>query len=245
MYKKLTNKTAIVTGATGNGLGRNIALTLAREGANVVINYKNSVSKAKKIVQYIRDNNGNAIAVKADIFVDKECEILIDETIEQYGKVDILIIVPGAGWHVESVDNLEVEKSLQDINNEITPVYHFLPKVLPLMHQQHWGRIIGISVLANPPSPSYSYNVAKKARTEALLQASQQAWKSNVTINVLSPGPVAHIEQFDSAVNLSNKDDEWITRKNITPQDIAETVLFLCSEEAAYITGTEINFQFQ
>ena len=242
---KLTNKTAIVTGASGNGLGRSIALTLAKEGANVVINYKNNDSKAEEIVKYIKSNNGNAIAVKANIFIGKECEVLINETIKQYGKVDILVIVPGAGWHVESVDNLEIEKSIADINNEVSPVYHFFPKVLPVMYQQKWGRIIGISVLANPPSPSYSYNVAKRARTEALLQASHEAWKNNVTINVISPGPVGHIDLFESAVNLADKEDEWTTRKNITPQDIAETVLFLCSDEAAYITGSEINFKFK
>jgi 3-oxoacyl-[acyl-carrier protein] reductase len=244
MYKKLTNKTAIVTGASGNGLGRSIALTLAKEGANVVINYKNSKNKADEIVQYIRAHDGNAIAVQANIFEEKGCGILVREAVKQYGKVDILIIGPGAGWNMEPIENLNVERSLQDINGEIAPIYHFFSKVLPIMYQQKWGRIIGISVLSNPPSPSYSFNVAKRARTEALMQASHEAWKNNVTINAISPGPVGHIEQFNKAIALTNKDDEWITRKNITPQDIAEAVLFLCSDEAAFISGTEINFRF-
>lgn len=243
---KLINKTAIITGSTGNGMGRSIALTLAREGANVVINYNQNKSHAEEIVEYIkRNNNTSAIAVKANIFVNTECENLVNETIKQYGKVDILVINPGADWNMESIDNLNVEKSLTDINNEISPIYHFFPKVLPLMYQHRWGRIIGISVLTSPPSPSYSYNVAKQTRTSALLFASNEAWKNNVTINVISPGPVSHIEQFDEAINLANKRDAWINRKNITPQDIAETVLFLCSEEAAYISGTEINFTFK
>jgi len=242
---KLKNKTAIVTGATGIGMGRSIALTLARERANVVINYNQNKRNAEEIVQYINRNyNNNAIAIKANIFDDKECDNLINETIKQFGRVDILIIGPGAGWNMESIDNLNIKKSLIDINNEISPVYSFYPKVLPLMYQQRWGRIIGISVALNPPSPSYSYNVAKRARTNALLLSSDEAWKNNVTINVISPGPVNHIEQFDRAANLANKNDEWINRKNITPQDIAETVLFLCSDEAAYISGTEINFKY-
>ena len=241
---RLTSKTAIVTGATGNGMGRSIALTLAREEANVVINYNKSKSNTEEIVQYIKRNNGNAIAIKANIFVDKECDSLVNETIKQFGKVDILVINPGADWNMESIDNLNIEKSLKDINNEISPVYHFFPKVLPLMYEHKWGRIIGISVIASPPSPSYSYNVAKKARTNALLFASDEAWKNNVTINVISPGPVNHIGQFDKAISLATNKDEWINRKNITPQDIAETVLFLCSEDAAYISGTEIKFKF-
>ena len=241
---KLKNKTAIVTGATGKGMGRNIALTLAREGANVVLNYNMNKSNAEEIVQYIKRNNNNVIAIKADIFVEKECDNLVNETVKRFGRVDILIIGPGAEWNMESIDNLNIEKSLIDINNEISPVYNFFPKVLPLMYQQKWGRIIGISVVSNPPSPSYSYNVAKQTRTNALLFSSDEAWKNNVTINVISPGPVNHIERFDKAINLANKNDEWINRKEITPQDIAETVLFLCSEEAAYISGTEINFKF-
>jgi NAD(P)-dependent dehydrogenase (short-subunit alcohol dehydrogenase family) len=242
---KLRNKTAIVTGAAGKGMGRSIALTFAREGANVVINYNRNKSNAEEIVRYMKRNyNNNVIAIKANIFLDKECNNLVNETIKQFGRVDILIIGPGADWNMESIDNLNLEKSLIDINNEISPVYSFFPKVLPLMYQQKWGRIIGISVSARPPSPSYSYNVAKKARTSALLFSSDEAWKNNVTINVISPGPVNHIEQFDKAVSLANKKDEWVNRKNITPQDIAEAVLFLCSEEAAYISGTEINFKY-
>lgn len=243
---KLENKTAIVTGATGNGMGRSIALTLAREGANVVINYNQNKSRAEEIVEYInRNKNANAIAVKANIFVDRECEKLVNTTIKQYGSVDILVINPGANWNMESIDTLDVEKSLIDINNEISPIYHFFPKVLPLMYQQKWGRIIGISVISNPPSPSYSYNVAKQTRTNALLSASQEAMKNNVTINVISPGPVSHIEQFDKAIDLAYKNEGWINRENVTPQDIAETVLFLCSREATYISGTEINFKFK
>lgn len=241
---RLTDKTAIVTGAAGNGMGRSIALTLAREDANVVINYSKSKSKAEEIVHYIKRSNGNALAVRANIFDDNECTNLVNETIKQFGSVDILVIGPGADWNMESIDNLNIEKSLVDINNEISPIYYFFPKVLPVMYEQRWGRIIGISLLTSPPSPSYSYNVAKKARTNALLIASDEAWKYNVTINVISPGPVNHIEQFDKAINLVNKNYEWVNRKNITPQDIAETVLFLCSEEAAYITGTEINFKY-
>ncbi len=241
----LSNKTAIVTGAAGRGMGRSISLTLASEGANVVINYHKNQTHAKEIARYINENYARAIAVKANIFNGHECELLVNETIKHFKKVDILIIGPGAGWNMEPIDQLDAEKSLTDVNNEISPIYHLLPLVLPNMNQQKWGRIIGISVLTNPPSPSYSYNVAKRARTAALLSASEEAWKNNVTVNVISPGPVKNIDTFDQAINLANKSDEWMNRQNVTPQDIAETVSFLCSEEAAFITGNEINLKFR
>ena len=116
---KLTNKTAIVTGAAGNGMGRSIALTLAREDGNVVINYNKSKSNAEEIVQYIKRNNGNALAIKANIFVDNECENLVNETINQFGRVDILVIGPGADWNMESIGNLNIEKSLIDITSRL------------------------------------------------------------------------------------------------------------------------------
>ncbi len=203
----LANKTAIVTGATGNGMGRSIALTLAREGANVVINYRKNSWIHK---QY---QKANAISFKADIFNDRECKKLIDTTIKQFGSVDILVVNPGANWNMESIDNLNVENSLTDVKNEISPIYHFFPKVLPIMYQQKWGRIIGISMTSNPPSPSYSYNVAKQTRTNAMLAASQEAWRNNVTINVISPGPVGHIDQLDKAIDFLNNNDEWIKKK--------------------------------
>lgn len=242
----LKNKTAIVTGATGNGMGRSIALTLAREGVNVVVNYRQNKEQAEKIVKYINNTQkANAVSFKADIFIDIECKKLVDFASERFGSVDILIVNPGANWNIEPIDSLNVENSLKDINNEISPIYHFFPKVLPIMYKQKWGRIIGISMTLNPPSPSYSYNVAKQTRTNAMLAATQEAWKNNVTINVISPGPVGHIDQFDKAIEFVNNSDEWINRENITPQDIAEAVGFLCSKKADYITGTEINLNFK
>jgi 3-oxoacyl-[acyl-carrier protein] reductase len=242
---KLLGKTAVITGSAGKGMGRSIALALGREGANVVINYRKSKTEAEKIVNHINSSFVEACAIKADIFNQKECNLLIDETINRYNNIDILIINPGANWNMDSIEKLKASNSLNDINNEIAPIYYFFPKVLPIMYKQKWGRVIGISVLQDPPSPSYSYNVAKKTRTSALLSASFQAWENNVTINILSPGPVGHIDQLDKAIELNEKSNMWTDRTNISPQDIAESVLFLCSEEASYISGSEINFRWK
>jgi NAD(P)-dependent dehydrogenase (short-subunit alcohol dehydrogenase family) len=242
---KLHNKTAIITGAAGQGMGRSIALTLAREGANVVINYRSSEKEANKVVDYIQSNNGKAITVKADVFSKADCKHLVEETVKAFSSIDILVIVPGAGWNMEPISALNTEKSLEDINNEVSPIYNLLPLILPKMYENKWGRIIGISLLTAPPSPAYSYNVAKEVRTSALLNAVNDAWKNNVTINVLSPGPVDHVNDLEKALHMSENEEEWISRKNITPQDIGEAAAFLCSEGASYITGTEVKFRWK
>ena len=239
---KLENRTAIITGAAGKGMGRSIALTLASEGANVVVNYNRSKSEADKIVQYISSNNGNAISVKADIFNKSGCDDLINVALEKFKGIDILVLGPGSNWNMESIDKLEPGKSFANVHNEVSPIFHFFPGILPIMYKKEWGRIIGIASLIDPPPPSYSYNVAKKARINALLLAKSDAWKHGVTINIISPGPVEHIDLLESAIHLSEHKSEWIERANITPQDIGETVLFLCSDEGRFITGTEIHY---
>ena len=242
---KLKNKTAIVTGASGFGMGRSIALALAKNGANVVVNYNSNSASANDIAAAINLNYSKSIAIKADIFDNEEVNSLIEETMLTFGQIDILTIGPGADWNMESINQLNVAKSLSDLNNEVSPIYNLFPKVLPLMYKQQWGRIIGISLLDNPPTPSYSYNVAKKARTNALLLGSQEAWKNNVTINVISPGPVSKTNSLEEAIDLNKNKGTWHERSNITPQDIAEMIVYLCSDCGDYITGTEIKFNFK
>ena len=91
------NKVAIVTGAAGKGIGRSVALTLAREGAKVVINYRTSQQSAKTIVNHIVNSGDGAIAVQADVFDADGCKKLVDVTCKEFGQVDICIIGPGAG----------------------------------------------------------------------------------------------------------------------------------------------------
>jgi len=135
------DKVAIITGATGNGIGRSIALTLAREGANVVVNYKNDTDKAEKIVNYIRNSGGNAIVYKADIFNMDDCRKLAEAAISEFGKIDICILSPGGGWHPEPVDKLNIPDALDDVRLEIAPIFNLLPCVLPDMYKRKDGRI--------------------------------------------------------------------------------------------------------
>ena len=112
------------------------------------------------------------------------------------------------------------------------------------MYEQKWGRLIGISLLLSQPSPSYAYDSGKAARTHALLRASDQAWPHGVTINVISPGPVASLNSLEEAIELSEHGLKWEERENVTPQDIAEGVTMLCSESGRFITGCELPFLF-
>lgn len=240
----LKGKTAIVTGASGRGMGRSIALTLAREGANVVVNYLTNSESAAAISGYIEKQGGQSLTYKADVTQRDQCKALVDATIEKFGKVDICVIGPGGGWHPETIEKLNSQAALDDVHKELAPVYNFMSLVLSGMYSRRWGRIIAISLLSSVPSPSYAYNSGKAARTNALLLAHQEAWKHGVTINVIAPGPVKELASLTDAIELCQHGPKWQDRKNITPQDIAEGVGMLCSDYGNFISGCELPYMF-
>ena len=237
-------KVAIVTGAAGKGMGRSIALTLAREGAKVVVNYRSSADMARSVVDHITARGGEAIAVQADVFTAEGCKKLVDATVEKFGRVDICVVNPGAGWHPEGPDKLSPSAALEDAHAELAPIYHLARLVLPGMYKRKWGRIVGISLAQSHRSPAYSYNVGKAARTQALLLTRDEAWRHGVTVNVIAPGPVDQIEDFAQAVEQCDAGPTWQSRRNVTPQDVAEGVAFLCSDAGRFVSGCELPFMF-
>ncbi len=117
----MKDKVALVTGSAGKGMGRSIALTLAREGAKVAVNYHTSKDQAQAIVDHIESHAGKAIAVEADVFQADDCAHLVDETIEHFGRIDICVVNPGAGWHPEPVDKLDSSAAIEDVQHEVAP----------------------------------------------------------------------------------------------------------------------------
>jgi NAD(P)-dependent dehydrogenase (short-subunit alcohol dehydrogenase family) len=233
-----------VTGAAGSGMGRSIALTLAREDAKVVVNYKASQASAETIVEHIVRQGTPAIAVQADIFCQEGCTKLVEATIARFGRVDICVIGPGAGWHPETVDQLSPRAALEDLERETAPILNLMPLLLPGMYERNWGRFIAIAMHPYKLSPAYAYNLGKAARLQSLLLAYEQAWPKGVTMNVIAPGPVPAIERFDNAVEQCDHGTEWRQRTDISPQDIAEGVAFLCSESGRFITGCVLSYLF-
>jgi len=242
---ELKDKVALVTGSAGNGMGRSIALTLAREGAKVAVNYRTSKEKAQAIVDHLKSRNGDVIAVEADVFEADGCKNLVNTTVERFGRIDICVINPGAGWHPEPVDKLNSSAAIDDVHHEVAPFFHLMPLVLPQMYERKWGRIIGISLLPPYDSPAYSYNVGKAARTHAFLLARDEAWRNGVTVNVIAPGPVPAIESLTEAIEQCDHGLVWQKRSNTSPQDIAESVAFLCSDAGRFITGCVLPFVFR
>ncbi len=238
------DKIAMVTGAAGQGIGRSIALTLAREGAAVVVNYRSRAESARSIVRHITGRGGCAIAVQADVFTAEGCRSLSDAALERFGRVDICVVGPGGGWHPEPVDRLAPDEALDDLQRELAPFVHLMPHILPGMYERRWGRVIGVTMHPGRLSPAYAYNLGKAARTQAFLLAYEQAWRRGVTMNVVAPGPVAAIGSLEEAVAQCDGDAPWHQRRNVSPQDVAEGVAFLCSEAGRFVTGCVLPYLF-
>jgi len=235
-------KTAIITGASGDGIGRSTAITMARDHFQIVVNYRTNKTQAESICSYINRNGGNATPIKADIFQLDECKSLVEQSLLKYKEIDACIIGPGAGWNPEPPDKLNHALSIQDLIQEISPIYALIPLLIPEMAKNRTGRIIGISSNQKLPSPSYSYNTAKCARIDALIGLSKTCWKHRITVNVIAPGPIEHIDSMENAIQQSIEFSS--AGEKVSPQDVAEIITFLCSEKGRYITGNVIEMNF-
>ncbi|MBN2047477.1 MAG: SDR family oxidoreductase [Anaerolineaceae bacterium] len=240
----LNGKVAIVTGSAGLGMGSSIAMSLARENAKVVINYRSSRNRADEIVALLKSEGKDALAVQADVFTEQGCRKLVNETIDAFGWVDICVVSPGAGWHPEKPGELNVEGALEDLHHEVAPLYYLMPLVLPKMYERGWGRLIGITLNLDFLSPSFAYNAAKAARLNALVLAEKDAWPHGVTVNAIAPGPVGASKNLAQSWNACNHGRSWGKRENVLPQDIAEMVAYLCSDAGQFISGAVIPFRF-
>lgn len=237
-------KVAVVTGASGAGMGRSIALTLAREGFAAVVNYRANRDGAEEIAAHIRMRGGEAVAAQGDVFTEAGCAGLFSAALTAYRRVDVVVIGPGADFHGEKPDKLMSALAVRDAKQELAPVYNLLPLALTEMAKRKWGRIVGIASNMDIPSPAYAYNVAKMGRIDALRLAVGDAWKAGVTVNAVAPGPVEPFKTFEDACAHCYRTRKAAARGKVTPQDVAEGVAFLCSAAADYVSGCVLPYRF-
>ncbi|MDU6266180.1 MAG: 3-oxoacyl-[acyl-carrier-protein] reductase [Anaerocolumna aminovalerica] len=237
----LKNKVALVTGAS-RGIGRAIALTLAGYGAIVIINYCGSKEKAEEIVNQIKENGGTAIAYQADVADFEAVKTMFSDITKEYGRIDILVNNAGI-----TKDNLILKMSEEEfdavINTNLKGVFNCLKQASRIMLKQKEGRIINISsisgVVGNPGQVNYC---AAKAGVIGITKSlAKELGSRGITVNAVAPG---YINTDMTAVlkdDLKEKVTELIPLKRLGEvEDIAETVAFLASDKASYITGQTI-----
>ena len=237
----LEGKIALVTGAS-RGIGRQIAKTLAAKGAFVIVNYNGSAAKAEEVVKEIQAAGGNGQAVQCNVSDFESCKEMLDAVVKEHGRLDILVNNAGI-----TRDNLLMKMSEEDfdavIQTNLKGVFNCTRHIARQMLKQKSGRIINISsvsgVLGNAGQANYA---ASKAGIIGMTKsAARELASRGVTVNAVAPG---FIETEMTAV--LSEEVKKATAAQIPlghfgkPEDIAKTVAFLASDDAAYITGQVI-----
>ena len=234
----LENRTALVTGAS-RGIGRQIAISLAAEGAFVIVNYNGSKERAEQVVKEITEKGGKAAAVCCDVADNDACEEMVKNLITEYGRVDILVNNAGI-----TRDNLLMKMSEQEfddvINTNLKGAFHTIRHLSRYFLKQRSGRIINISsvsgITGNAGQANYS---ASKAGVIGLTKSvARELASRGITANAVAPGMVD--TEMTEVLSDSIKEQmlaQIPLRRIGNPQDIADAVGFLASDKDSYITG--------
>ena len=238
----LTGKTAVVTGGS-RGIGRAICIELAKQGANIVVNFSGSEAKAKAVVEEIEALGPKAIAVQADVADSASVDGLMKQALEAFGSIDILVNNAGI-----TRDNLLMRMKEQEwddvIDTNLKGVFLCTKAVTRQMMKQRAGRIINISsivgVAGNPGQANY---VAAKAGVIGLTKTTAQELASrNILVNAIAPGFIT--TEMTDALPEALKESmlkQIPLAKLGQPEDIAKAVAFFASDSASYITGQTLH----
>lgn len=238
----LTGKVALVTGA-GRGIGRQIALTLAKYGADVIVNYNGSRERAEEVVREIETMGRKAAAVQCSVADFTACGKMIEEMLAEFGHIDILVNNAGI-----TKDNLMIKMSEADfdavIETNLKGTFNTMKHMYRPFLKQKAGRIINLSsvtgLLGNAGQANYA---ASKAGVIGLTKsAARELAGRNITVNAVAPGYI----DTDMTQAMTDAAKEAVLsqiplKRAGTPEDIAETVAFLASDKASYITGQVIS----
>ncbi|MCT4661665.1 MAG: 3-oxoacyl-[acyl-carrier-protein] reductase [Tissierellales bacterium] len=234
----LKGKTAIVTGGS-RGIGKAIAMTLAKQGANIVINYRSRSEEAENTLEEIKALGVETLLVQADISKFEQAENLIKQTKEQFGSVDILVNNAGI-----TQDNLMMRMTEEEFDNVIAVnlkgTFNCIRHVAKIMSKQKSGRIINLSSVSGLAGNigQINYAASKSGVIGMTKTAARELAKKGVTVNAIAPGFIETEMTGVLSEDVKKQILSQIPLKRMgSVNEIAGAVLFLASEAGAYVTG--------
>lgn len=239
-------KTALVTGSA-SGLGKSMVIKLANKGYNVIINYRNSRSKADELAEFIENKYKiKALTVQADVSKSQDCEVLFNTILRNFSSLDVLI--NNAGPYINQRKKLidyDVEEWNYIINGNINSVFYLSKLVIPEMRKKQWGRIINFGFEQAETSAGWMYRSAFAAAKVGLVSLTKtlslEEAENGITVNMISPGDIigswkeASISEAKGSLEFNTPVGRYGTG-----EDIARVVSFLCDEHSDLITGSII-----
>ena len=235
----LNQKVAIVTGAS-NGIGRAIAERLAQDGATVVVNYGKSADKAKQVVAGIESKGGKALTIQADMSKVGDVRRLVKDTVKQFGHLDILVNNAGMFLYKPLLETTEGEFDDMFALNTKGP-YFALQEAAKVI--KGGGRIVNISTDGTHLgfAGATAYLGSKGALEQFTKGLAHELASKGITVNTVSPGYTA-TDMLPTDPTFRQIGEQASPLKRLgTPQDIADVVAFVVSEEARWLTGQNIH----
>ncbi len=236
------NKVAVITGGT-TGIGKEIALELAKNGYNIAINYRNETDTMNDLKQEIESNNVKCIFVRADVSNFEETENMVKEIINEFGKIDVL--VNNAGITQDGlIMRMKKESFDQVVNINLGGTFNVTRNVVPYMVKQRSGRIINVSsVVGIAGNAGQSNYAASKAGIIGLTKSLAKELSSRgILVNAIAPGFIETKMTDKLGENVKQSILEQIPLGRMgEPKEVAKVVKFLASDDSSYITGQVIH----
>jgi NAD(P)-dependent dehydrogenase (short-subunit alcohol dehydrogenase family) len=238
----LEGKVAMVTGGS-RGIGKAIALALSKAGAKVVV-AATKKDLLLKVVEEIRDQGGDGLAVECDLLKDADLSHLIDQTVSHYGRLDILVNNAGISPFLKKSEEVTKEEWEQVLRVNLTAPFLLSREAGKIMMQNHWGRIINIASVGG--LVGFQRQIAYCVSKGGLLQMTRVLaieWtpRHNITVNAIAPG--YFVTDLTEGVRASKTISENLLQRTPMrrfgePNEVVAAAIYLASESASYTTGT-------
>jgi 3-oxoacyl-[acyl-carrier protein] reductase len=243
MLARLQGKTALVTGGS-RGIGRAICMVFAREGANVIVNFTTNREKAETVVSEIIAGGGRAAAFQADVSSKPSVESMVDGAVKQVGPIDILVNNAGI---LRSGTTLKLSEEDFDrmLAVNLKGIIYAVQSIAPSMIERRYGKIVNLSSLAGlgtAVAETTPYAITKAAVISLTKRLAFELGPHGINVNAIAPGFVRtemlrFLDNEEDRARLETLGKKAILNRVGTPEDIANTALFLASDESSYMTA--------
>ena len=244
MYPDLQGKAVLVTGAS-TGIGAEAARRFATEGARVAVHYRSSQSAAQAVAGEIEQRGGEAMLIAGDVGAKADVTRVVSAVVERFGGIDVLVNNAGSPVLRSTIEDLAEDAWDRAIAVNLKSVFLMSQAVIPVLRRQGRGRIVNVSSLVGRTGESSPHYAAAKGGVNALTKAlARELAPYGIAVNAVAPGLIDTPVHAKFTTDVGAIFERVLPRIPLgrvgTPHDVAGWIVFLASEQAAYVTGQVI-----